>query len=162
MGRIWIRSIAVLLLLPAAVVPAATQTSTRPTTQGAATPANQAAAPKTPDMVCWGNDPSWSIQFASWGARYVGINQPDQDFPGSFHWMPEDKDWVWQRAASLPPVSGYSLSAVIKEASCMDPVRKEKYPYSAQVSLLQGDTVSGCCRKLKAEDAPVGPQGAPQ
>jgi uncharacterized membrane protein len=114
-----------------------------------------------PEMVCWGNGPHWSIQFASWGARYVGMSQPDQTFRGHFYWAPEDKAWVWQRTGGVDPVSGPALSAVIKETSCTDPVQKKIFPYSAQVSLPQGDTVSGCCRKLKAGEAPIGPQGVP-
>ena len=112
-------------------------------------------------MVCWGSGPNWSIQFVSWGARYLGINQPDQDFLGGFFWVPEDKVWAWHRTGGLAPTSGFGLSATIKKASCTDPVSKENTPWSAQVNLPQGDMVSGCCRKLKAGEAPVGPHGVP-
>jgi len=112
-------------------------------------------------MVCFGEGPRWSIQFVSWGARYLGINQPDQDFLGGFFWVPDEKVWVWQRQNGLAPVSGFGLSATIKKASCSDPARKEVFPYSAQVNMPQGDMVSGCCRKLKAGEAPVGPHGLP-
>jgi uncharacterized membrane protein len=112
-------------------------------------------------MVCWGRGPDWSIQFAAWGARYLGINQPDQNFRGHFYWAAQDKAWVWQRTSGVDPLSGPDLSAVIKKSSCTDPVLKKVFPYSAQVSLPQGDSVSGCCRKLKDGAAPIGPQGAP-
>ncbi len=56
---------------------------------------------------------------------------------------------------------GYALSATIQKTSCTDPERKETFPYSAQVNLPQGDMVSGCCRKLKPGEAPVGPHGLP-
>ncbi len=149
-----------ILLLSAALFSSVAQSATNPVAQTPANPANQTAPPKPPDMVCWGNNPDWSIQFASWGARYVGINQPDQDFAGHFIWAPEDKVWVWQRTNQLlGPVNG--LSAVIKTASCKDPFHEETFPYSAQVNLPEGDTVNGCCRKLKAGEAPVGPHGVP-
>lgn len=160
MGHILIRCIAI-LLLPAALVSAVAQATPNPMAQAPAKPVNHAAPPKPPDMVCWGSGPNWSIQFASWGARYLGINEPDQDFLGGFYWVPKDKIWAWHRSDSLTPSSGYGLSAVIKEASCTDRVRKETFPYSAQVNLPQGDTVTGCCRKLKAGEAPVGPHGVP-
>jgi uncharacterized membrane protein len=157
MGNIPVRCV-MILLLSAALVSAVAQTTANPTAQ---TPANSAAPTSVPEMVCWGNGPHWSIQFASWGARYLGIREPDQTFRGHFYWAPEHKAWVWQRTSGVDPISRPALSAVIKEISCTDTVQKKIYPYSAQVSLPQGDTVSGCCRKLKAGEAPIGPQGVP-
>jgi len=154
----WItRAIAILFFL-SALSAVAQQTTTNPL---APPPANQAPPPKPPDMVCWGSGPNWSIQFVSWGARYLGINQPDRDFLGGFFWVPDQKVWVWQRKNNLAPVSGYGLSATISKASCTDPVRKETFPWSAQVNLPEGDMVNGCCRKLKPGEAPVGPHGVP-
>jgi len=150
-----------ILLFSIALIRTVAQTTTNPLAQTPANPANQTPPPKPPDMVCWGSGPNWSIQFVSWGARYLGINQPDQDFLGGFFWVPEDKVWAWHRTNGLAPISGFGLSAVIKKASCTDPVRKETFPYSAQVNLPQGDMVSGCCRKLRAGEAPVGPNGVP-
>ncbi len=150
-----------ILLFSSGLICAVAQTTTNPLAPAPANPANQTPPPKAPDMVCWGSGPNWSIQFVSWGARYLGINQPDQDFLGGFFWVPEDKVWAWHRTNGLAPISGYGLSAVIKKASCTDPVRKETFPYSAQVNLPQGDMVSGCCRKLRAGEAPVGPHGVP-
>ena len=113
-------------------------------------------------MVCFGYGPNWSIQFVSWGARYLGINQPDQDFLGGFFWVAEDKVWAWHRENGLAPMNGqFALSATIKKASCNDPVRKATFSYSAQVNLPTGDMVNGCCRKLREGEAPVGPHGVP-
>ena len=161
MTRRFIGKFAILFLLFALVSAVAQQTTTNPLAPPPASPANQAPPPKPPDMVCWGSGPNWSIQFVSWGARYLGINQPDEDFLGGFFWVPDQKVWVWQRKNNLAPVSGYALSATITKASCTDPVRKETFPWSAQVNLPAGDMVSGCCRKLKPGEAPVGPHGLP-
>jgi uncharacterized membrane protein len=112
MAHTLIRCIAI-LSLSATMVSTVAQTATNPVAQAPAKPAKQTAPPKPPDIVCWGNNPRWSIQFTSWGARYVGINQPDQDFLGRFIWAPEDDVWVWQRTKPfLAPASG--LAAVIK------------------------------------------------
>jgi uncharacterized membrane protein len=89
------------------------------------------------------------------------MSQPDQTFRGHFYWASEDKVWVWQLTSGVDPISRHALSAVIKETSCTDAIQKSVYPYSAQVSLPQGDTVSGCCRKLKAGEASIGTQGVP-
>jgi hypothetical protein len=56
----------------------------------------------------------------------------------------------------------FALSATIQKESCQDPVRNQTYPYSAQVNLPQGDMVTGCCRKLKPGEAPVGRHGLQQ
>ncbi len=161
MARTFIRCIAILMFLSAAASVVGQQTTENPLAPAPANPASQAPPPKPPDIVCFGNGPKWSIQFVPWGARYLGINQPDQDFLGGFFWVPDQKVWVWQRKNNLAPVSGYGLSATITKASCTDPVRKETFPYSSQVNLPTGDMVSGCCRKLRPGEAPVGPHGLP-
>jgi uncharacterized membrane protein len=162
MGHAFVRGIAILLFLSALASSVAQTTTTNPLAPAPAAPASQAPPPtKPPDMVCFGEGPRWSIQFVAWGARYLGINQPDQDFLGGFFWVPDEKVWVWQRQNGLAPTSGFGLSATIKKASCTDPVRKEVFPYSAQVNMPTGDMVSGCCRKLKPGEAPVGPHGVP-
>ena len=163
MGRAAVRFTVIFFCL-FAVVSAGAQVTTNPLAPPPPTPppANQAPPPKPPDMVCFGYGPNWSIQFVSWGARYLGINQPDQYFNGRFFWVPDQKVWAWQRQNGLAPMNGqYALSATIRKEACNDPVRKETFPYSSQVNLPTGDMVSGCCRKLKAGEAPVGPNGVP-
>ncbi len=121
------------------------------------------ASPKPPDMVCFGYGPKWSIQFVNGAARYLGVNQPDQDFLGDFYYVPQDKAWEWHRANGLAPMNGgYDMSATIQKTSCQDPERKQTFPYSAQVNLPQGDMVSGCCRKLKPGEAAIGKHGLEQ
>ena len=125
--------------------------------------ASSAAQPKPPDMVCFGYGPKWSIQFINGEARYLGVNQPDQTLLGDFYYVPQDKAWEWHRANGLAPMNGnFDLSATIQKQACNDPVRKQTYPYSAQVNLPQGDMVSGCCRKLRPGEAPIGKHGLQQ
>ncbi|MGB8885779.1 MAG: hypothetical protein WCC87_03600 [Candidatus Korobacteraceae bacterium] len=152
-----ISQVIVFLILMTAAMSAVAQST--PATQGSSSPASA----KPPDMVCFGYGPKWSVQFISGEARYLGINQPDQTFLGDFYWVPEDKAWEWHRANGLAPMSGsFGLSATIQKASCADPVRKQTYPYSSQVNLPSGDMVSGCCRKLRPGEAPVGRHGLQQ
>ncbi len=127
-----------------------------------AKPPKQVLPPTLPDMICLGEGPKWSMQFVSWGARYLGINQPDQDFLGGFFWVADRKVWEWQPKNNLGTMGGrYSLSATIQRASCIDPEHKGKFPYAAQVNLPQGGMLSGCCRKLKDGEAPAGPHAGP-
>lgn len=142
------------------------------TSQGPEAPVHQspklenpyaAAAPKAPDMVCFGYYPNWSIQFANGEARYLADNQPDQWFRGGFFWVAEDQVWDWHRSNGLATVSGnYGLSASIDKNACHDPVLKTTFPYTGQVYLPTGDMVSGCCRKLKPGEAAIGSHGLPQ
>ena len=152
-------------------ISAAAQGGQRDTSQGPTNPGGQPQIQnpgnldnhKAPDMVCFGYGPKWSIQFVNGAARYLGINQPDQDFLGDFYWVPSEKAWEWHRANGLAPMNGnYALSANIQKQACQDPVRKQTFPYSAQVNLPQGDMVSGCCRKLRPGEAAVGPHGVTQ
>jgi len=113
-------------------------------------------------MVCFGYGPSWSIQFVNGDARYLGVNQPDQYFRGSFYWIPNEREWDWHRQNGLPESNGqFALSASIKKGTCTDSTTKRTYPYSAQANLPTGDIVSGCCRRLRHGEAPIGKHGFP-
>ena len=143
---------------PSEQAPAAKPAKQVPT----AKPAEQVPPPNPPDMVCFGEDPKFSIQFVSWGARYLGINQPDKDFRGGSFWVPDQQVWLWQREDSLAPAGGGDvLSAKIQKASCTDPEHKGTFPFAAVITLSQGDMLSGCCRLLKAGEAPAAPKIVP-
>jgi len=110
-----------------------------------------------PDMVCFGNNPRWSIQLEQGRARNLGINEPDSFFTGKFVWVPNEKIWTWQGQNANG--NGQTVMVNIQKAACDDSVRKQQFPYKAQATLPAGDMVSGCCRKLKPGEAPVGPHG---
>ena len=162
---------ALLVVLLAMTISAAGQTPTSQagTSQGPQEPVkHKAPNPKKPshpmlsDIVCFGYYPNWSVQFQNGEARYVGMNQPDKYFPGTFRWVPEDKVWEWHRRNGTTPRNGqYALSANISESACTDQVKRTKYPYSGQVYLPRGDMVTGCCRKLPPGEAAIGPHGVP-
>ena len=169
MPRTTLHLIAFLLLLTFATA-AAAQAGQADTSQGPTAPNQQPQMQnpgntdnrRPPDMVCFGYGPNWSVQFINGEARYLGINQPDQYFMGDFYWVPEAKAWNWHRANGLAPMNGsFGLSATVQKQACQDPVRKMTFPYSSQVNLPSGDMVSGCCRKLKPGEAPVGKHGLP-
>ncbi len=151
-----------------AQAPNPAQTPMSQTQQAPAGSSPQVQSPRAPnqqiapDMVCFGYYPNWSVQFVNGEARYLGDNEPNQTFLGNFYWVPEDKAWDWHRANGLAPMNGgYGLSASIDKTACRDAVLKTTFPYSAQVNLPQGTIVSGCCRKLRPGEAPVGRHGVP-
>lgn len=171
-----------LLLCLASTIPAAAQAAQAPAAAQAAAPSTasdgpslpksqgaliqnigETKEPNPPDIVCFGYGPKWSIQFTNGAARYLGVNQPDQDFLGDFYWVEMENAWEWHRADGLAPMNGsFALSATIQKESCKDPVRHETYPYSGQINLPQGDMVTGCCRKLKPGEAAIGKHGLQQ
>ena len=169
MSRTFVGGIVISLLF-LTVISVEAQDTTAPDT---ANPSEQAPAAKRPklvpkppdkppDMVCFGQDPKFSIQFVSWGARYLGIKQPDKDFRGGFFWVPDQKVWLWQQGNNLAPVGGGDvLLARVQKASCIDPGRNGTFPFAVVVTLPQGDMLSGCCRLLKAGEAPAAPKSVP-
>jgi uncharacterized membrane protein len=112
---------------------------------------------KAPDMVCFGEGPNWSVQLQQGQARNLGINQPDAYFVGKFVWVPDIKVWTWQGSDSNG--NGQNLTVTVSKGACVDNQRGQKFPYKAQATLPAGDMVSGCCRKLKPNEAAVGPDG---
>ena len=158
MRRILVRCIATLF-----VVAAVLSVEAQETTDSYEQPPSRKAAKKAPPpsgappyMECSGEGPKWSVQFVSWGARYLGgVNQPDQDFPGGFFWIADEKAWLWQMS------SGNGLSAKIRKAECTQPGGKQTLPYAGVVYLPNGDILGGCCRKLRAGEGPAAPQNPP-
>src|ERR1035438_4902352 len=115
---------------------------------GPAPTGKQQAAPPAqpthvPDMVCFGNNPRWSFQFGDKAARTLGISEGDKYWIGKFMYV--DGQW-----------SGHGSAATSKAGPAAD---TKEFPYTGQVYLPEGDIVNGCCRKLKLNEAPVGPHG---
>ena len=169
MSRTFVGGIVISLLF-FTVISVEAQDTTEPDTTNPSEQAPAAKRPKQvpkppdkpPDMVCFGEGPKWSMQFLSWGARYLGINQPDKDFRGDFFWVPDQQAWLWQRENNIASVGGGDvLSAKIQKASCTDPEHKGTFPFAAVITLSQGDMLSGCCRILKPGEAPVAPKIVP-
>jgi uncharacterized membrane protein len=168
----WANFLLVCLALSVSAVAQAPASAPSTTSQAPAAPKSQGARiqnfnevkePNPPDMVCFGYGPKWSVQFTDGAARYLGVNQPNDDFLGTFYWDSEMKVWNWHRENGLEPMNGsFGLSATIQKQTCTDRNRGETYQYSSQVNLPTGDMVSGCCRRLKAGEAAIGKHGLQQ
>ena len=110
-----------------------------------------------PDMVCFGNNPRWSFQFGDQAARTLGISEGDQYWIGKFTYV--DGQWSWHGNPATG--SGGGLTATITKGKCIDKTQSytKEFAYQGQVYLPEGNIVNGCCRKLKPNEAPVGPHG---
>ena len=108
-------------------------------------------------MVCFGNNPRWSYQFGDQAARTLGISEGDKYWIGKFMYV--DGQWSWHGTPATG--QGGGLTATITKGKCIDKteVDTKEFPYQGQVYLPEGDTVNGCCRRLKPGEAPVGPHG---
>ena len=126
-----------------------------PTSKQQAAPPAQPA--HVPDMVCFGNSPRWSFQFGDQAARTLGISEGDKYWIGNFTYV--DGQWTWHGSAASG--SGGGLTATITKGKCIDETQADtkEFPYQGQVYLPEGDIVNGCCRRLKPNEAPVGPHG---
>ena len=118
-----------------------------------------AAAEEQP-LICFGNEPSWSVDLTE---------------PGVARWATPDGEAVTYRGvatrhAFLPetlwrgsPAAGRDLVVWLQDSTCTDNMSGSKLPVTARVSTPDGRFLSGCCRVPAAAaggTAPARLQGA--
>ena len=113
-----------------------------------------AAAAEQP-LICFGNEPSWSVNLTE---------------PGMARWSTPDGESVVYRGvatrhAFLPetlwrgsPAAGRDLVVWLQDSTCTDNMSGNKLPVTARVSTPDGRFLSGCCRVPAA--AAAGPPPA--
>jgi len=119
-----------------------------------------AAAAEEQPLICFGNEPSWSVDLTVPGVARVAT--PDQE--------PVDYRGVATRHAFLPetlwrgsPAAGRDLVVWLQHSTCTDNMSGTKLPVTARVSLPDGRFLSGCCRvpaQAAAGNSPAGLEGA--
>lgn len=118
----------------------------------AAFPSLAAEAP----LICFGNEPSWSLTFAEPGvARLALPDEPAVDYRGSATRLDALKERAWRGKAGQG--AGGELVAFLRESSCSDGMSETKHPQSARVSLPDGRFLAGCCRVPSAPAARAAP-----
>lgn len=98
-----------------------------------------------PRLICFGNEPSWSLQFIDQdGAQLLLPDQKAVYFLGQKTHLPALKEHAWRGK----PVTGKGGEAValLREAGCRDGMSDTRHPMSARVSLPDGQLLAGCCR----------------
>jgi uncharacterized membrane protein len=113
------------------------------------------SAAQTPPLVCYGNEPSWSLELSDTTARFKTLGEGESDFIGGASVIAPLKAQAWRgRPASGP---GGDLVAFLAEGACSDGMSDLKRPYSARVSLPDGRFFAGCCRPdtFRAASDPV-------
>ncbi len=105
-----------------------------------------------PRMICFGNEPSWSLQFADVSvARFLLPDARPVEYRGSETRL----DHLGERAWRGRPAKGAGgdLVAFLSEAACSDGMSDAKHALTARVSLADGRFLAGCCRRVDAPAA---------
>lgn len=104
-----------------------------------------AAAAEQPRLICFGNEPSWSLDLTEQGkARFSTPDSAPVEYAGSAAPLPWRKESVW-RGRSAVPGDG-ELVAFLREGACSDGMSNAVHPVSVNVSLPDGRHLAGCCR----------------
>jgi len=95
--------------------------------------------------ICFGNEPSWSLQFNGQGqARLTLPDQRAVDIRGLTTRLDVLNEQAWRGRATVGK-SG-DVVAFLRESACSDGMSDEKHPVTARVSLPDGRLLAGCCR----------------
>ncbi|MEY2667968.1 MAG: hypothetical protein RJA59_606, partial [Pseudomonadota bacterium] len=98
-----------------------------------------------PRLVCFGNEPSWSLRFDGGGRATLAF--PDGK-PVEYRGRETRLDFLKERAwRGTPAGDGKAVVvAFLREGSCSDTMSDVAHPLSARVSLPDGRLLAGCCR----------------
>lgn len=98
-----------------------------------------------PSLICFGNEPFWSLDLTEKGK--ASFSTPDSkavDYLGAASPLAWRKESVWRGQAVVP--GGGELVAFLREGACSDGMSDTVHPYSVNVSLPDGRHYAGCCR----------------
>jgi heat shock protein HslJ len=94
-------------------------------------------------LICFGNEPSWSVDLSEPGvARVASPGEEPVAYRGTatrHAFLPET---LWRGS----PAAGRDLVVWLQDATCTDNMSGTKLPVTARVSLPDGRFLSGCCR----------------
>ena len=113
-----------------------------------------------PPLMCFGNEPSWSVALETPGtARLVLPEEPPAEYRGTSTRIEVLHERVWRgKLGSGTP----DLVVFLREVECSDGMSDVKHPVEARVSLPDGRFLAGCCRITSVPTAaPVASEAAP-
>lgn len=112
------------------------------------------AAAASPPMICFGNEPFWSLEFSEPGrASFATPDQPGVDYIGSETRLDPLDEQVWRGKPTMGP--GGDLVAFLNHTPCSDGMSDKTHPMTARVSLADHRALTGCCRIMAAETPPA-------
>lgn len=107
-----------------------------------------------PQLICFGNEPSWSLKFGERGRAQLLL--PEQK-PLDYRGRETRLDFLKERAWRGKPTSGKGgeLVAFLRESACSDGMSDTTHPVTVRVSLPDARLLAGCCRIASSASAPV-------
>ena len=117
------------------------------------------AAEASQPMICFGNEPSWSLHLNEPGkARFATPDEPATDFVGSETRLAPLDEQIWRGK----PTNGQSgdLVAYLNHTACSDGMSDKTHPVTVRVSLSDHRALAGCCRIVAAAAAATAPATA--
>ncbi len=114
------------------------------------------ASAEDPQLICFGNEPSWGLEFAGRSsARLILPDQRPMYYRGSETRLDFLKERAWR--GKVAGGKGGNLVAFLREAACSDTMSDVQHPVTARVSLPDGRFLAGCCRIPAARNAMPAP-----
>ena len=108
-----------------------------------------AAADERP-LMCFGNEPSWSLDMTEPGAARFAT--PDAE-PVVYHGAATRLDVLGEALWRGPSADGRDLVAWLRDAECSDNMSDTRHPVTVRVSHPDGRFLAGCCRLAGANAA---------
>jgi heat shock protein HslJ len=96
-------------------------------------------------LICFGNEPSWSLSFSERGRAELML--PERK-PRDYRGRETPLDTLKERAWRGKPASGKGgeLVAFLRESACSDGMSDTQHPVTVRVSLPDARLLAGCCR----------------
>lgn len=94
-------------------------------------------------LVCFGNEPSWSVELTAPGIARVTI--PGEE-PMTFRGVATRNEVLREGLWRGSPAAGRDLAVFLRDAACSDGMSDAKHPVTARVSLPDLRFLAGCCR----------------
>lgn len=109
-----------------------------------------------PPLICFGNEPSWSLEFVEPGAARLAFpGERPTEYRGSETRVDVLRERAWR--GKLASGVGGDLVAFLRESACSDTMSDTRHPLTARVSLPDGRFLAGCCRVPESPPATPGP-----
>lgn len=94
-------------------------------------------------LICFGNEPSWSVDLTVPGTARVMI--PGEE-PASYRGAGTRNEPLREEVWRGTPGAGRDLVVFLRDAACSDGMSDIKHPVIARISLPDGKFLAGCCR----------------
>jgi len=119
------------------------------------------AVAEEPSLICFGNEPSWSLELPEPGtARLAFPDAPPVEYRGRETRIDVIAERVWRGKPAAG--EGGDVVAFLRDSVCSDGMSDTQHPVTARASLADGRFLAGCCRVPNATtEAPDGTHARP-